>query len=76
VALGEENPSLQRLSRLVNDAAAGVRRLQEFSRVQYDGLSGRAEYSRYDYRGDFNRAGALLTDPARTQNGRRITFVR
>jgi hypothetical protein len=29
---------LQRLSRLVNDAAAGVRRLQEFSRVQYDGL--------------------------------------
>jgi hypothetical protein len=38
VALGEENPSLQRLSRLVNDAAAGVRRLQEFSRVQYDGL--------------------------------------
>lgn len=35
-ALGENHPSLQRLSTLVNDAAARVRRLQEFSSVQRD----------------------------------------
>jgi CheY-like chemotaxis protein/signal transduction histidine kinase len=35
-ALGEDHPSLQRLTALVEDAAARVRRLQEFSRLQRD----------------------------------------